>query len=316
MTVRKYLSALILMICLAPLAVRAQDIAFSIRYFDKKVYYADSREIGIKVTLTNDSPNPYRFKLADEKPFSVDFEVFTLSNRQLNHTDGFIKKRSGNQPVFFREITLEPGEEYSFVENLIDYAAVTDSGSYVVKASFYPELVSKNETLRLQSNPLSLNVRPALGNDENWKAQLDQDTMEILSRQALPPDQVVEYTISARQKSQWNKYFLYLDLESLLTRMPDQKQRYLKESEDGRRRMIDEYRQALMQDSADQDINTIPSDFQVTETFYTAENGTVKVIETFAFKNFILRKLYTYYLNKRDGIWFIADYLVKNLGTE
>jgi hypothetical protein len=177
-------------------------------------------------------------------------------------------------------------------------------------------LVTKDSSLKLQSNPLSLNVRPALGNGDGRKFQLDQDTMEILSRESLPPDKVVEYTIVARQKSQWNKFFLYLDIESLLIRTPEKKQQYQRESEDGRSRMIDEFKKVLMQETVDQDINTIPDDFQISETNYTADKGTVKVIEKFRYKNFDLKKLYTYYLERRDDIWYIVDYLVKNLGTE
>jgi hypothetical protein len=314
--VRNYLSALLVSIFLATIPAYAQDLSFSIRFFDKKVYYLDSSDIDIKVTLTNDSPQPFRFKLADEKTFSLDFDASSLSNRPLDHTDGFIKKRSQNQPVFFREITLEPGEEYSFVENLFDYVKIPESGVFVVKATLYPELVTKDSATKIQSNLLNLNIRPPLGKDENRKFQLDQDTMEILSRESIPPDKVVEYTIVARQKSQWNKFFLYLDLESLLTRSAEKKGRYLRESEDGRSRMIEEFRKTLQEPTVDQDINTVPSDFRITETSYTADRGTVKVIESFKFKNFDLRKLYTYYLSKRDNIWFITDYLVKNLGTE
>lgn len=315
-TVRKYLAALLFSICLVSVPLCAQDISFAIRFFDKQVYYVDSAAINIKVVLTNNAPEPYRFKLADEKAFSIDFDAATLSNRPLDHTDGFIKKRSQNQPVFFREITLEPGEEYSFVVNLLDYIAIPVSGVYAVRASIYPELVTRNAGLSLRSNPLNLNMRPALGKDENRKYQLDQDTNEILTREALAPDRVVEYTIIARQKSQWNKFFLYLDIESLITRDATKKQRYVRESEDGRKRMQDEFRETMMQKTVDQDINTIPDDFRIIETNYTADAGTVKVIEKFRYKNFDLRKLYTYYLKKHDGIWFINDYLVKNLGTE
>jgi hypothetical protein len=218
--------------------------------------------------------------------------------------------------VFFREITLEPGEEYSFTENLFDYVKIPESGVYLVKATLYPELVTKDSSLKIQSNILNLNIRPALGKDENRKFQLDQDTMEILARESMPPDKVVEYTIVARQKSQWNKFFLYLDMESLLARSAEKKARFIRESEDGRSRMIEEFKKTLMEPTVDQDINTIPNDFQITETNYTADRGMVKVVETFRLKNFDVRKLYTYYVTKRDNIWFITDYLVKNLGTE
>jgi len=45
-------------------------IDFSIRFFDRRVYYAQSDAIKIQVTITNNSPLTYRFKLADERVFS------------------------------------------------------------------------------------------------------------------------------------------------------------------------------------------------------------------------------------------------------
>ena len=57
-------------------------------------------------------------------------------------------------------------------------------------------------------------------------SRIDAETGEILKKQSLPPDEVVEYTIQARQLSQWNKFFLYLNVENLMLEDPDAKRRY------------------------------------------------------------------------------------------
>ena len=40
-------------------------------------------------------------------------------------------------------------------------------------------------------------------------------------------DKVVEQTIIARQKSLWDQYFLYMDVESLIQRNPSLKKKYI-----------------------------------------------------------------------------------------
>jgi hypothetical protein len=42
--------------------------------------------------------------------------------------------------VYFREIAVENGESFSFVEDIRDYADLRHSGAFVVQARVYPEL--------------------------------------------------------------------------------------------------------------------------------------------------------------------------------
>ena len=123
---------------------------------------------------------------------------------------------------------MESGESFSFVEDLRDYVNLGQSGSFVVRARVYPELYRSpaNRTTAavhavpaLESNRLSLTLRPPLiPGPDGIPLEMDVETQAVLVRERLPPDQVVEYMLSARQKSQWEKFFLYLDLESMLAR--------------------------------------------------------------------------------------------------
>ena len=100
------------------------DMSLSIKYFDKTMYYpgnADTNPVYVHISIRNNSSKTLRFKLADDRMFSCDFKVFTVKNTQLESTKSIISKRTTNQTVYFREISLETGEEYSFVENLKDY---------------------------------------------------------------------------------------------------------------------------------------------------------------------------------------------------
>ena len=320
-------------------ASASQAIDISIRFFDKRIYYAEKDPIYVQITISNNSPLSYRFKLADERAFSIDFDIRTVTNRQLDQADTLTRKRSQSQQVFFREIAVEPGESFSFVEDLRDYVNLLQSGTFVVQARAYPELrrsATVNQRLInsampdthisaaplsavqiLESNRLSLNIRPpVLYGDDGAPVEMDSATGAVLVRQKLPPDQVVEYLLTARQKTQWEKFFLYLDLEAMLSRDAVRKRKWLSESEAGRRQMMKNYREALQNTSIDDDISTIPIEFTIERTAYTPSEGTVTVIQKFRDLEVISRKRYTYYLVQRDGIWTVVDYSVINLGTE
>jgi len=121
--------------------------------------------------------------------------------------------------------------------------------------------------------------------------------------------------ISARQKSQWEKFYLYLDLETMLTQDGARQRRWLNESAEGRKRMVDQFRQELKNPSAD-GISVIPTDYLIEETRYNNFEGTVTVLEKFKNTNFTEVKRYTYYMRFKDNVWTITGYTVSNLGTE
>jgi hypothetical protein len=300
----------------------AEDIALSIRFYDRRVYYTpdfSGEPILVQITVANNGPAPYRFKLADDRAFSVDFDVRTMSNRTAAAADILVRRRAQNRPVFFREVSVESGESFSFIEDIRDYVVLDQSGTFVVRARMFPELLNAENGGGpfLESNRLSLSLRrPSLPGPEGIPLELDVETNAVLVRESLPPDEVVEYTLIARQKSQWEKFFLYLDLEAMLRRDPRRQRQWLAESEEGRQRMLARYRTELASAVVDQDIATIPLEFTIERTSYSATEGTVTALEKFRLRDIVERKRYTYDLRRRDNIWTIVGYTVQNLGTE
>ncbi|MDR0601983.1 MAG: hypothetical protein LBG42_06330, partial [Treponema sp.] len=180
----------------------AENIAFSIRFFDRRVYHVESESIYIQITVTNNGPSTYRFRLADERAFSVDFDVRTLGNRSLDPAGNLVRRRTQSGSVFFREITVESGESFSFIEDLRDYADFHDPGSFVVQAKIYPELLKtagearEAESTAILSNRLPLNLRPpAIPGPDGIPAAMDEETGAVLVREKLAPDETVEYLI-------------------------------------------------------------------------------------------------------------------------
>jgi hypothetical protein len=297
------------------------SVSFNIRYFDKRVYFVETDPVYVQITIANNSPAAYRFKLADERAFSVDFDIRTMNNRPLDAADTLIRKRTASRQVFFREILVESGESFSFVEDLRDYVNLSRPGSYIVQARVYPELyrsdAAPTAARMLQSNRLNLNLRAAsIPGPDGVPLAMDVETNAILAREKLAPDEVVSYLLSARQKTQWEKFFLYLDLEAMISRDPVLKRQWLAEGEEGRRRILERYRRELESAVTDGDIATIPTDFTIERTEYNNLEGTVTALEEFKTGNYTERKRYTYYLQRKDDIWTVVDYSVVNLGTK
>lgn len=297
---------------------RVQNAAVSIKFYDKTMYYpdaADSNPVFIHITVRNTGTDTLRFKLADDRMFSIDFNAYTIKNERLSQTEMLVRKRTTNQTVYFREIALEAGEEYSFVENLKEYLTVANPSVYYVDLTFYPELYRFRDE-RITSNRLTLEVRPSPSAASSSSIPVEAGTVRILQPEMIPPDQVVERTIVARQKSLWDQYFLYMDVEAMLERTPSQKRRYRAASADERERMIGAYKSDLMQSRIDGDIVAVPERFQIEKTVYSKTEGSVVVTEWFNNRTYYEKKSYTYRLRQREGVWQIYDYTVVNLGTE
>ncbi|MCX7788129.1 MAG: hypothetical protein N2442_10585 [Spirochaetes bacterium] len=306
---------LILLFLLLGLGGLTAEIVCTIRYYDKKVYYPES-DIELKVTLTNQSPNPYLFRISENRAFSVAFEVRNLKNQLLPQAQKFIAQRNSNLPVLFRDISLEPEEEYSFRVNLKEFVQISEPGTYTVQALFYPRLYGNPRIETVASNILTLVVRPSVAGLEAVKDQIDLQVGEFLKQAALPPDEVVKYVLTARQKSEWNKFFLYIDLESLYQRSPEGARRYKYLSEAERIETLKKFRQQLTETVVDEDILMIPNEFEILKTTYTPREAVVEVIQKFAQKGFKEVKRYTYYLYRKNDVWFIYNYETRNLGTE
>ena len=179
---------------------------------------------------------------------------------------------------------------------------------------FYPELYKSKQNF-LKSNRLTLDVRPSPDVAISM-LQVDVETSAILAPEAISPDKVIEQTIIARQRELWDQFFLYMDVEQMLTRDAARDRKYRTASADERTRMIANYKSDLMLSKIDKDIVSIPERFSIERTTYTQTEGSVTVIEWFKYDTFTEKKRYEYFLRQRDGIWIIYNYRVENLGSE
>lgn len=132
----------------------------------------------------------------------------------------------------------------------------------------------------------------------------------------MPPDDVVAYTIRARQQGAWNRFFLYIDLESLLRSGAQRERRFVRLSEAEQQEALEQFRQQLRSERLEEAILVVPDRFEMVRTTYTQNEAEVVVDLRFNYDEYAEMKRYTYFLERRDSVWMITDYNVTNLGTE
>jgi len=318
---KRVLISFILIISTALTSFAAVQPELFLSLYNQKIYHPGN-PVHIKVEIRNSGITPISFKLADQRVHNIKLEVKTVSNDPLEECDNCIKEFISSQPVYYTEIRLKPGEEFSFILVLSDFVDINKAGKYFIKASFYPEFRS-NKIEPSISNSIELEVAP-LENRNSEEKESPQPKALKLVPEPLHPDKVIEYTLNARiaaettknaliAKEEWNKYFLYFNIEELYLKSGEDKKEYLKLSDNARINKLAEYREWLINGEKDRDLLLVPTGYDITKTSYTQNSAIVVVKEEFDNGRFVDKKQYTYYLRKIDTIWTIYDYSITNI---
>ena len=298
-----------------------KEVILQIAYEDQKTFYP-SDKISLKFTIKNDSPNNYHFKLSDNKVFNLNLSVMGLDNQVLPQSTKFAVLSSYNKVILYRNVTILPGEEFSFTQDLSNYKKLKE-GVYIISATFFPLLNTnaENRKFKLISNNLALSVKPEflktgsnLNNDE-----LEKNIIEKLLPVNIPPDKVILYMLNAKLAGNMEKFFLYLNLEDLYTMNPKNKFTYKSLSESARFKVIDNFKKEIWNDSIGEFISLTPINFKIINTTYTQSEATVIVKQSYKISNnsrYLESKKVTYKLIKDNNIWKVVSYEVLNLNNE
>ncbi len=299
------------------------SIEVSIRFYNQKIYYLNTvDEIQVEIRIINNSLEPYRFKLANEKIYNLDFLALTQQGIEFATAESLEINRNNFNYVYFKEIILNPNEEYGFIVRLSDYVQLKQSGRFPVRVRFYPNLLTDSVSAYLSSNSMQLYIWPD-GSFPEAEDMEGSDITEIVQRMELAPDKVVENTIRALQQQNWTSFLLYLDIESFIKDNESWNTRYLNATEENRMIMREIQYPNLLKDqfslenqAGDEQILYVPNNFVIEKTTYNLTNAEVEVMEYFEFRDFIEVKKYTYYLEMKENFWMITRYKVVNAGNE
>jgi hypothetical protein len=315
------------------------SVQFSLTFYNKEIYTNDpDQPILLQVGLRNQGTAPIWFSLPSQPVFQLALTVLPAGKTglPLASADAFNENRFNNQPVFFRDVSILPGEEFNYTVNLRDFVAIDQPGVYTIQGTFYPSLLpefqgARNQNFRasvknappqtfddtqIPSNVLTLTVRPALpaGSATTLQKNLDHVTQDYLKREFLAPDAVVSYLLGARQNHEEAKFFLYLNTEALYKRAPQYRRTYLAAGEEERNRILADFQDELWR--REDTLAKVPSSFEILNTTYTAKEATVTAQLKFDGGDYLEIREYKYALQRNAGYWEIYDYQVRNLGTE
>ncbi len=304
---------------------QANDIQVMIEIANPKIFYTND-EVYINVKIFNKSSDDKYFKISDDKRFSIDFRMVTMQNKPLEHSTDYITSFHRVQNNFYSTVKLSPGEGYLFKIRLNDYYDLNNPGQYFIRGDYYPDLkVFDNEMqtggnsaktgettgMMISSNQIALNIRPSEIKENIITEERSMQTEKKEFATKRSPDEVVSYMLKARMNGEWDKFFLYLDLDSLIQTNSNFWKRYQKSDIEKQKVIINEYKEYLKRDRID-DISFLPTRFQIINTEYSDGNGKVYVLADFKYQDYTEKKYYTYFLTKKDNIWYITSYEVYN----
>jgi hypothetical protein len=122
--------------------------------------------------------------------------------------------------------------------------------------------------------------------------------------------------LSARQTNQREKYFLYLDLEGLYRDEPRRSESYRRLGEAERLVILRAFSDELWKTDLNSAISFIPTSWEIMNTSYAGDRGTVIVLQKYKNNFFTEVKEFKYQLRRQNDIWKIASYSVTNKGNE
>ncbi len=286
-----------------------------IAQFSEPSIYRVGDTIFIDVKIVNNQPDDKAVLIAQDKRYSFDFEILTMQNKKINHSPSYSNFFNRVQPIFNSMVRLSQKEGFTYRVCLNDYYDIDFTGQYYIRCNFYPELkLSPDDSKAIKSNYLTINIRPKDLSDSFVSEKIAVEEEKKLFAEKKAPDEVIDYMLKARINNEWEKYFLYLDLDSLILMNTNFASRYRKSDSEAQIELKEEYKKYLKQNTID-DISYQPVSFKIVKTEYSAGDGKVEAILKFKQFDFVEDKYYTFFLKKRDNKWFVTSYKVLNMGA-
>jgi len=289
------------------------SIDVSIKYFNKQIYHVGD-PIVVEFNVVNTSRDPFLFISSFRKIFTFDFEVYTRTNRTVEHSKEYIIQRRQFQPVMNDEITLKHHEVYGARIDISTWFDLTEPGEYIIRGEFYPNLITDNEYMFFSKNELYLNLKPPYTEEIREKERIEE--METLKRKSLPPYEVVDFILRSLMEKDFEKYFLYIKMEKFIMQFSNAKKQYLEAKDIDKPIVIETFKEYLKGKNTLENVpfdETIPTDFEIERTVIEKNNAEVTVLEYFEYGRVTETKRYTYYLHLYGDKWLVENYDVVNI---
>jgi hypothetical protein len=276
--------------------------------------FKQNDEVFIDVKLINKSENSISTYISDDKKFCFDFKILTMQNKEIEHSKEYTTSFYRVQTIFKSKIDLDQDQGYTYKVRLNDYYDLDKTGQFYIKGFYYPTLKSSDtNNIQITSNQLTINIKPKDFEDQFITEKKSIEEEKKLNAEKRSPDEVVEYMLKARMSKEWEKYFLYIDLEKLILTNNNFKDKFLKSDTEKQKEIIAQYKKYLQKDTIE-DISYLPHAYEIVKTeYYPQGKGKVEVIIQHKYLDYIEKKYYTFFLYKRDKVWYVYSYEVMNM---
>jgi len=289
------------------------NVEVTIRFYNKQIYYLESPII-IEYQIVNNGSEPFLFITSFNKIFTFDFDIFTLSNRKVEHSRDYIVKRRQFEPVLNDEITLKHNEVYGVRIDISEWFDFQEQGEYLIKGIFYPNLITDPEYKLISENELYLDLNPPY--TEMYREKVRVAEIKKLKAESLPPYEVVEFILNALMEKDYEKYMLYIKLDKFVMQFENSRKKYLDAKDIDKPAVIEEFKQYLEGKNTLENIpfsDTMPTNFEIEETLIRKREAQVVVTEYFQYGRVTETKRYTYHLHLYGDKWLIENYDVVNI---
>jgi hypothetical protein len=289
------------------------SIDISIKFFNKQIYHIGDPII-VEFNIANTSRDPFLFIASYRKIFTFDFEIYTRTNRPVEHSKEYIIQRRQFQPVMNDEITLKHNEVYGARIDISTWFDLSEPGEYVVRGVFYPNLITAPEYRKLSGTELYLSLKPPYTEKVRKEERIEE--MKRLERESLPPYEVVDFNLQSLMEKDFEKYFLYIKMDKFIMQFNNAKKKYLDARDIDKPIVIEIFKQYLMGKNTLESVpfdETIPTDFEIERTVIEKNDAEVTVTEYFEYGRVTETKRYTYYLHLYGDKWLVENYDVVNI---
>ena len=293
------------------------DITVSIKYHNKQMYFVN-RPIIVEFQIVNRGFSPYLFITSYNKMFTFDFEILTLTHREVTHSREYTIRTTQFEPILNDEITLKNNEAYGVRIDISKWFDLKEPGEYIIKGIFYPHLkTGSDDDIRIYTeNELYLTLNPPF--EESVQKAREIEEIKKMKAESLPPYDVVKFLLQALQAHDYDKYFLYIKFDKFIMQFSHAREKYIAAHDIDKPAVIEEFRQYLRGLNRLEEVpfsEVIPADFDIEKTVIEKRNATVTVIETFKYLQLVEKKRYTYYLHLYGDKWLLESYSVVNIGS-
>ncbi len=309
---KKWIIALLLCACITNAygennRLLIQDLDLKVNISLEQEIHRIGKDIYLYVEVINQSGDVVKFMISPYKLNNIKIMINNLQNGEFLE-ERYSKVVEDNKlhekrPEFFEfyETVLYSDEIYKFKINLPEYFEFKDRGRYKITLHYdtFPEDTKPHK--KFISNSLYLVLKEPI---------LVEDYKELImylkkkeEERVYIPEGTIKFMLDAYRQGNWEHYFLYLDLDTVILRYDKFKDKYNKASNVMKKEIIEEFKEWAKNRK-----EKVIEEYKILTVDHSYEKKTCVVTCKVKYKKPALYRTYFYeYSLHQEGIKWILD---------